>query len=377
MSTETEKYRSAALMNFSLLKPIYGRNGNFWRLGNSFDTIVDFFDFVDSTDARVFAEYALDRYDKTKGDWFDDFGWWGIAGLKASQRPKLFPGFIDRFKEIAANSWKTMNENAPNVWAKADQKKYANYAPRFDGGCWNAYWRDDCNPINPCDGLQGVQNTVTNGLFLVLSARLGSTGRADCQQAASREYAFLKLWFDASSPPDRLLPRTPDGGAWVRERVSAYESGIATHAYRPTLAWSGDQGLILGGLVDRMILEPKSYAEMIAIARALVTGVRGYLFRQDMILLPWRAEDGGGAPGGDDDDYMTGASVIMRYLLYAYRINADLKTSLQQAGYLDVIRVNADKACEYPDLNQGDDKALILLTNNLATLTAAVSVLNG
>jgi hypothetical protein len=376
MTAEIEKYRGAALANFSLLKPVFARNGNFWRLGNSFDTTIDFLEWIDPNEAPLFAEYALDRYHKTQGDWFDDYGWWGIASLRASQRASLFPGFADRFHDIASRSWSWMDENAPKVWAKADQVRYREFAPRFAGGVWNAYWTDKCNPITPCDGLQGIQNTVTNGLYLVLAARLAA--RADCQQAANREYAFLKNWFEAEEPPDCLLaPTGHDGnGAYVRERVSAYASSTPTWAYRESLAWSGDQGLILGGLVDRMIMEPKDYKAMLEIARRIVNGSRQYLVDQTGILLPWQETDGQGAPGGDVGDYMTGPGVFMRYLLYTWRANSDLKASLREVGYLDVVRANADRACDYPVTNKGDDEAMTLLTNNLATLTAAVVMLS-
>jgi hypothetical protein len=209
MSVESDRCRDAALQQFARLKPIFAQNSNFWRLGNAFDTIIDFFAFVDSGDARTFAECALDRYEKTKSEAFDDIGWWGIAALKASQRPNLFPGVVRRFGEVANGAWRTIADNAPKVWAKADQAKYADYAPRFEGGVWNAYWTDDCNPISPCNALHGIQNTVANGLFLILAARLGCNGRADCQQAANRQYGFLRQWFEAKSPPDALLAPCP------------------------------------------------------------------------------------------------------------------------------------------------------------------------
>ena len=66
----------------------------------------------------------------------------------------------------------------------------------------------------------------------------------------------------------------------------------------------------------------------------------------------------------------------MRTLLYAYRANPDLKTFFKQAGYLDIVRANAEKALEPPDVGADDDMAMIVLTNNLATLTAAVVMLD-
>jgi hypothetical protein len=375
---ESARYRDAARQQFSRIAPIFARNGNFWRLGNAFDTIIDYFGLVDSSQARTFADPALDRYEKTRGDRFDDIGWWGIAALKAAQRPNLFPGSADRFKAVANGAWRTMADNAPKVWAKADQAKYADYAPRFEGGVWNADWTDDCNPIDPCNPFKGVQTTASNGLFLILSARLGCTGRADCQLAANRQYGFLRQWFGAKSPPDALLAPCPGGdgeAAFVRERVSAYGCGAPTHAYRPTLAWSGDQGLIVSGLIDRTVLEPKAYAETVQLARTMLRGAREYLADAGGVVQPWRERDGLGAPGGDADDYATGPGVFMRALVYVYRANPDLRMFLKQAGFLDIVRANAEKALEPPDAGADDDRALIHLANNLATLTAAVVML--
>lgn len=377
MSADTDRYRAAALRDFALLKPLFARNRHFWRLGNSFDTIIDYFGFVDGSEAKVFADCALDRFQRTSGHAFGDLGWWGIAALKAAQRPNLFRGVVSRFKDMAGGAWRTMADNAPRVWARADQKKYADFAPRFEGGVWNADWTENCNPLTPQDGLRGIQNTTTNGLFLVFSARLGWTGRADCQQAANRQYAFLKQWFEAKTPPDRLLAPATDGGdgVFVRERVSAYASGAPIPGYRPSLAWSGDQGLILGGLIDRMILEPTAYTELARQVRTILRGVREYLFDSGGIILPWRDRDGLGAPGGKVDDYLTGPGVFMRYLLYAYRANPDLRTFLKQVGYPEVVQANAERACDPLELGTDDDRALVLLTNNLATLTAAVVML--
>jgi hypothetical protein len=228
-------------------------------------------------------------------------------------------------------------------------------------------------PTGPTTAIRSTPATPSRAF----AARLGCTGRADCQQAANRQYGFLRQWFEAKSPPDALLAPCPGGGdgAVVRERVSAYGCGGPAHAYRPSLAWSGDQGLTVSGLIDRSILEPKAYAETIPLARTILRGARECLTDSGGIVQPWCERDGLGAPGGDADDYITGPGVFMRALLYAYRANPDLKTFLKQAGYLDIVRANAEKALLPPDPGADDDRALILLTNNLATLTAAVVML--
>ncbi len=85
------------------------------------------------------------------------------------------------------------------------------------------------------------------------------------------------------------------------------------HAYRPSLAWAGDQGLIVGGLIDRTILEPKAYAETVPLARTILRGSRDTSSIPAASSSPGSERDGLGAPGGDVDDYMTGPGVFMRY----------------------------------------------------------------
>lgn len=379
MSADTERYRTAAREVFGLLRPVFGRSASLRQSGSAFDTIVDFFGLVDSTQAKAFAEIALERHAKTSGERLDDHAWWGVAAIKASQRRDLFPGFSDRFREIGAKAWATMNDTAPRVWAKADQRKYADFAPRFEGGVWNAAWTDDCNPITPCGSQKGIQSTTANGLYLVLAARLGCAGRMDCQQAAKREYGFLRQWFEAKTPLDPLLAPVGNGGngAFLRERATGYASGHRAEGYRPSLALAGDQGLVLGGLVDLMILDNAFHDAAIGPAQRILSGLRECFIADDGTLLPWREKDGRGAPGGDEGDCLSGPGVLMRYLLYAYRVNPELRMAMRREGYLDLVRANAEKACAQLEIAAADDAtALAVLTNNLATLTAAVTMLN-
>jgi hypothetical protein len=89
------------------------------------------------------------------------------------------------------------------------------------------------------------------------------------------------------------------------------------------------------------------------------------------ILRPWRPDS---VPGGDDDDYWTGIGVYMRCLLYAYQTNTELKNDLQQRDARDFIRANAEYVAKHPDRSTSEDE-IVNLTNNLATLVAAVGML--
>ena len=59
----------------------------FWKLGNSFDTMIDFLDTIDSGSAGEVARMAVTQLQASLGHikggfdgaWFDDFGWWSIA----------------------------------------------------------------------------------------------------------------------------------------------------------------------------------------------------------------------------------------------------------------------------------------------------------
>src|SRR5215207_6945788 len=89
----TSPYSSAAREKFEALKKLYASNdtlpggASFWKLGNSFDTMIDFLDTIDNSSAHDVAQMAVKQlYASLKhidggfdGAWFDDFGWWSVA----------------------------------------------------------------------------------------------------------------------------------------------------------------------------------------------------------------------------------------------------------------------------------------------------------
>lgn len=389
MTISNDDFKAAARKTYANLKPAFEVEPKlyFWRLGHAFDTIIDYFLTTDRTDANVFAPIAMRKYEEQGGDWYDDFGWWGIAGLKASST-NLFGGSNVVFRSYALDCWSKMDSNAPYGWERADQVKFNDFKPLFDGGVWNHVVDGGCNPSD-VNSLCGRQNTVTNGLYWVLTARLyldkvvskidplkTRTYLAD----ATLEHQFLEQWFDLTDPDKSLIyhyQADPEKGAVVRERVSTFHSGKMDAGYRPDLAWAGDQGLILGGLVDRMLIVGKTspeYERLLATARKLLAGTKDYLADKETdkrgILLPWRPDP---APGGDNGDYWTGIAVYMRYLLSAFQ-NEDLKEDIQQKDYQDFIRANAEYVVEHPNRSQSND-TVVNLTNDLAILVAAIVML--
>src|SRR6185503_2095587 len=147
----------------------------------------------------------------------------------------------------------------------------------------------DCSPSNPSDPnifkLGPFQNTVMNGLYLVLALRLALQNKGTgTREAAETEKAFLDAWFSLEGD-ESLLWRNAAESALVRERVQTYAYCEETKDYPLVLghnakgAWGGDQGLILGGLLDYQLVrangfpfvlppDPEAQARAIEIARA-------------------------------------------------------------------------------------------------------------
>jgi hypothetical protein len=391
---------------FQGLADAYGSFDDYWELGHSFDTIVDYFVNVspDAANAAGFAQTVLERYQasQTNACWYDDYGWWGIATLKASQQQTLFGNAASAFSKICFDKdnprccWTVMDANAPNVWqTNQNDPRFAVLKPRFDGGIWNADWTrpDECGDVGPAPGippncssneqgknLRGIQNTVTNCLYLVLAARLFlATLNKDYEAAARREWTFLENWWgqDVTEPAHKLLNKVGPGQFVARERVSTYAGpGFwIVCGYQPELAWAGDQGLFLGGLVDRMLIvgrDSPAYAGLLDLAKAIALGVKSQIdAHHGGILAAWVTETDGGDPG----DYNTGIAVYMRYLLYAYQAKDSsgrylLRDDLKNMGYVDFVCKNAANVMK----NYKNHSSVVDLTNDLATLVAAIVI---
>jgi hypothetical protein len=398
--------RDAAKIIFEKLKQQWLEYPDYWHLGHSFDTIIDYFAYVDKTEAAAFSPTAQAAYKRTLGSacLYDDFGWWGIAALKAA-RSKLFSDAdVQTFTNISNDCWAMMHDNAPNVWANnKDNPDFKPLEPRIPGGVWNTDWSrpDGCGNLHKAPdfsstcwpgfdkhpfNLEGIQNTVTNGLYLVLALRLHQatkdiTKDTVYRDAAKLEYDFLNQWLKLGSPSDPSLPssdislllklREPQGYytyGLVRERVATYTNGLHVCGYESGLVWSGDQGLIVGAMIDRMIVEPdddNSNSDACKYAVAILLGVVDVTNRESAgIVIPWIKGN-----GGDPEDYSTGPGVFMRYLLYADQTNESLiRSHTRTPAYQSLISANATQALKQKEIG-GD---LTSLTNALAILVAAI-----
>jgi hypothetical protein len=197
------------------------------------------------------------------------------------------------------------------------------------GGCWN-------HP--PTDN--GVQNTVTNALFLALSGRLAQLIKNNqvFLQATAEQYLWFRDWFVAymKCPP----PPGPQQGLFrclagsSTKFIVAYERPIdpadpdynqGNPPFFDGQLWSGDQGLLLRGLAtvydqrkeigalqiikDRDPTFPQNLSDM---SIWLGYGVK-WLFDPTNVLheAPLNADFGTGfAP-----DYAAGKGVLMRNMV--------------------------------------------------------------
>jgi hypothetical protein len=387
---------------------------NYWQLGNAFDTVIDYL-IMNPFNAVDFADAVVKKYDETANTpwrcWYDDFGWWAVAAQRALEHPDLWSEEqIGRFRDIAAENWAGMQPGI-SVWEFL-QENFNSLEPLFDGGIWNYFWTTTHIPgvcQTPCDptnqnlsnsALCGRQNTVTNGLYLVAASMRGAdTGDEVYKQAAERELRFLLQWFDPMNFDDisnsLLYPLSAGaiaGPSVVRERVSMYFNGDQDFKYDSDLIWAGDQGLILGGLLRFIDVAPSDLhpQDILDLAKRITDGVLEYLSEADRTLIfPWSnvnkpsvdpigGPNIGGSPSGDDNDYNTGIGVYMRYLLYAYQTNSEMRQHLQDTGYPPlVLRFAEDFASQDAGLcyaARTNCTDLVFYTNKLAAVVAALGM---
>ena len=431
MEYPIDRYRQRAWKTFSDLFETFKSSTNAWQVGNVFDTLTDYvvrFPEAEPSPCAV-AEAALERWHRTQGSmcWYDDYGWWGIASAKAfdDEYAGIFGSHRGDFQKIATDCWDVMRRGKPDkeyegkgyrgvpmVWGNRDEGSQTGYftspetwaVPRFPGGVWqyemfvDARGEGECSPSNPSNPsmsdkmgwgdfappqvvkLGPFQNTVVNGLYLVLALRLRLRDEgAGADKALRSEMMFLNSWFELEKD-EGLLLHFPDGSALVRERVGTYDYCEATKSYPPVRGyqvdkvWCGDQGLILGGLLDYLSVEPsdpKAESRAVSIAR----GVLRHLVL-DQGVMPYSA---GFDAYNDADDYSCGSGVFWRYLLWGFGRNAALRKEVLSFVAEDpennAIYKSAEHAYASKPPYEPTNNKLFTDFNVLATLTAAIEIL--
>ena len=426
MKYPIDKYKSQAETTFNTLLELFKHGTNGWQVGNVFDTLTDYVVRFPEPSPGAVVEAAHERWWQVGGMcWYDDYGWWGIASAKAfdDKYKDIFGSNRKEFQQIATDCWDIMHTGKPDtynppykykggpmVWENRDEGNQPGYftapdtwaVPRFSGGVWQYdMFKDertnplDCAPqsSNPSDPngcvLGPFQNTVMNGLYFVLALRIAlqDKGRGT-YEAAETERGFLNAWFSLEGD-ESLLWHNSNDTVLVRERVATYAYCEEKKSYPrvqgygltgPKAAWCGDQGLILGGLLDYLSLRGQAFvlpSDPTAESRA-ISIARGVLSTSDMVdalgVMPHSPDFD---VHGDADDYSCGSGVFWRYLLRGFGQNAALRTEILNLVAKDpehnAIYISAEKAFtprEPPNQNK-----LFVNFNILATLLAAIEIL--
>jgi hypothetical protein len=393
-AASTDAYRSAATNNFNALTKQYGSNDkqpkgdrvSFWKLGNSFDTMIDYLEVIDSSSAQDIAQMAVTQLNASlkdidggyDGAWFDDFGWWSVATQRALQKPFFNADSKLQLQDILTACWSRFTANAPLVWERRTSAKFDSYGPAHVGGVWNAYWdgtdKQYLGPKNgdPSNGkLIGIQNTVTNALYLMAAHRLGANDPA-ARKAAESEWGFLLAWLDETQDP--LWWKFDDTTGLVRERVGHFAKGLKAPlhedgrctGFHEKWAWTGDQGLMLGNFSDAILAtDPGHRQGLLDRAQHLLSGVRQNLVDGNHVVQNYSTT--GCIPDGDENDYQVGSGVFWRNYLYVWNTNPDLRSFLMGADFEAMVKASAEAAAK----PLTGDESFETLTNQTAALVAA------
>jgi len=434
-----------------------------WYQGNALDTLIDYVSITqDAKKGHDLGEKIRTLWGvaEHEGNWWDDFGWWGIAFLNAARNYKIL-GQPDatEYNQYAADCLEKHMDKATEVWNIASKEpscipclhtppaNWYRFEPRFTGGVWNTAFaaltpgpQDSCKPSDStivvgtpedyCSILTPLQNTVTNGLYLVLNTRYYQQNpqiRDARRDQTLAIYGWFKNWMDLEDKEVSLCPVNKEDPTplnkikpsllnsetgLVRERAGTYiEDTTQTPScftgvkwYEQDLSWAGDQGIVLGGLVDILnsdLTEDNQW--LLEKAKGIIDGVKDHMTKgmsgstrdnlAPEVLRPWTKFDGWGpddgdnptfaSPGGfgfgDPDyprpgdpeydevckcdqlkkeppcpseppkvavdpttNYIAGPGVFMRYLLHAYKNNNELKDHIRGNEYLAFLKANAD-----------------------------------
>jgi hypothetical protein len=199
----------------------------------------------------------------------------------------------------------------------------------------------------------------------------------------------------------------------VRERVGVFALYDGCYAIDPVykcksvnrnaMIWTGDQGLVTGAMVDLMHMEGVVAPPDSDSVKHILDGVLAHLTQSQKdcphdslpegVLRPWiyfngwqKGCDGEGFQLDDEgENYKTGPGVFMRYLLYAYQNNEDLRDYIKLnfgVFIMDnteaVMNGNYECGCCKHPITKGpkyDICNLACQTNRLATLIMALAIL--
>jgi hypothetical protein len=274
MATVRENAQDA----YDRLKAAVKESGDFWKIGNCFDTLTDYRRQIGSADLEMLG-IIRDRYNATVNTkaacWYDDYCWWAIASAKAFDPAyqQIFGSVGNFFQQLARNNWQVADTGkddqvhlgAPQAFTNKDNELFFEpepppvkeywVTPRFDSGrqsglhgVWQydifcnerapkygwkgpAECNDLTNPSCPPDSWAGpYQLTLANTLYFLAAQQIPGV-----TYQLSDSYGFLRAWlgYDPGNQPGTdhegqdlslVIVREEDGTtiALPRERVSTY-----------------------------------------------------------------------------------------------------------------------------------------------------------
>jgi hypothetical protein len=217
----------------SLANLFYG----FWHAGNTLDTFMDYYmraqppgyqkeaagrteEAIAVFKTAIGVDFLNPPAKPPKVAWWDDYGWWAVAFIKAYELTNA-----SRYLQCAKTCWDFMEQGGRHYPLKDPYEK---------NGTWNH---------DPAE--QGVQNLITNSLFLNLSAQLYRlTEDEKYLNGACDQFEWFYHWFQQGA----LYP-VASGGNLVYPSCGNPVSvnGASIQEYKGQY-WTGDQGAVIGAL---------------------------------------------------------------------------------------------------------------------------------
>ena len=308
----------------------------FWHGGNTLDTFMDYLgrakpDGYQKTAAEL-ADQGIAAFKNAvgcdpsqpeqpivpTGKWWDDYGWWGLAFLKVYALTSE-----KKYLACARTCWHFMEKGG---------RHFDNPPPEVAGGTWNH---------DPNDG--GVQNTITNCLFLNLSAQMYKrTGEEPFLDCACAQFQWFWDWFKKGQlwtiPEGKLIKAINEDRDWC---------------------WTGDQGALLGWVMSLRLIAEEAGKRIVPpvpnLGRYLVElgeSIASAAMTSELMVR----KTGGksilheqvGQTAWCDVDWATGKGVLIRYLAAWLHSQGSLGFS-ENAKF---IRDNAEAVSEQPP-NEG------------------------
>ncbi|HWW76730.1 MAG TPA: hypothetical protein VNZ44_15135 [Pyrinomonadaceae bacterium] len=317
---------------------------DFWKRSNTFHAFLCFVDAAEQNwpgDPEVGDMSSLrndmidgnssffDKYIGGPSVWCDDYGWCGISCLAAYDYLR-WVGDDDRAGVYLAR--------AERCWEQMLQVGYdaTDQARPVPHGCGNI---SPDRKKTPQD--YGTKNTVTNTNLLLLSLRLYNAVRGTDPTRAARylsmahaQYQWFSTWFldEYQSEDDgHYLRRMPGPMFLIHERPMAKPDYLKKDfpTWQPGWVWTGDQGLLLAGMVELLLVgddllawtsanqvpgfDPAKFENSIGdVITSLVAGMSSLFVAPDKVLREPPFSSSFGIEYGLD--YVGGRGVLLRYV---------------------------------------------------------------